>query len=75
MASESWMLGFVFLSVVPLSTKDLCKTSCQCQLQARVIEYRSCTWKIFGSRRDPDHCVRDPDPIGLRTTCLVRGKA
>lgn len=37
MASESWMLGFVFVSMFPLSAKDLCRASCQCQIQARVI--------------------------------------
>ena len=37
MASESCMLGFVFDSKFPLSAKDLCRASCQYQIQARVI--------------------------------------
>lgn len=37
MASESWMLGFVFVSRIPLSARDLCKISCQCHIQARMI--------------------------------------
>ena len=31
------MLGLVFASNFPLSAKDLCKASCQCQIQAHVI--------------------------------------
>lgn len=31
------MLGFVFASTPPLSAKDLCRASCQCHIQARVI--------------------------------------
>lgn len=38
MASESWMLGFVFVSMFLLSAKDLCKASCQRQIQACVLQ-------------------------------------
>ncbi len=48
MASESWMLGFVFASKFPLSAKDLCRTSCQYQNQARVI-----AGALPGERSDP----------------------
>ena len=33
-ASESWMLGLVFASLLRLSAKDLCRASCQCQVRA-----------------------------------------
>ena len=36
-ASESWMLGFVFVSMLLLSARDLCRACCQCQIQAQVI--------------------------------------
>ena len=37
MASESWILGLVFASLLLLSAKDLCSASCQCLIRASVI--------------------------------------
>lgn len=36
-ASESWMLGLVFASLLLLSAKNLCRGCCQCQIQASKI--------------------------------------
>ena len=41
-ASESWMLGLVFASLLLIFAKDLCRASCQCQIRA-FCGCKSCT--------------------------------